>query len=262
LLAWRWDDGAIVDDESASDADLDAARALLVAADRFDKPAYRKEARRIADAILAHETIEVGGRSVLLAGPWAQTNRPYVINPSYFAPRTFTMLERATGDARWNQLAKSSREIVAKFAERAVLVPDWAVITTSNEVYAASPPSDPEREVGHSFDAQRTYVRFAEDCAPRGRALGVRAWEFARLERTDRIDSAYGLQGEPRGGYEPPSAVVSFAGIAEGEGHDSVVSNLLDRASVVNQRQPTYYGSAWVALGRMMLTTSVLGVCL
>jgi hypothetical protein len=36
LLAWRWDDGAIVDDEPATDADLDAARALLVAADRFD----------------------------------------------------------------------------------------------------------------------------------------------------------------------------------------------------------------------------------
>ncbi len=262
LLAWRWDNGAIVDDEPATDADLDAARALLVAAERFDEPAYKDEAVRIADAILAHETVEIGGRSVLLAGPWAQSNQPYVINPSYFAPRTFTMLERATGDDRWDQLAKTSREIVSKFAERAVLVPDWAVITTSNEVYATSPPSDPEREVGHSFDGQRTYVRFAEDCDPGGRALGERAWEFARHERRDRIDSVYGLQGEPRGGGEAPSAVVSFAGLAKGQGHDVVVSDLLDRAREVAQRAPTYYGAAWVALGRMMLTTSLLGDCL
>ncbi|MCV6004958.1 glycosyl hydrolase family 8, partial [Escherichia coli] len=35
LLSWRWADGRVVDANSATDADLDAARALLVAGRRF-----------------------------------------------------------------------------------------------------------------------------------------------------------------------------------------------------------------------------------
>ena len=34
LLSWRWADGHVVQDEPAADADLDAARALALAADR------------------------------------------------------------------------------------------------------------------------------------------------------------------------------------------------------------------------------------
>ena len=33
----------------------------------------------------------------------------------------------------------------------------------------------------------------------------------------------------------------------------------LDAAAALEQRSPTYYGAAWVALGRIMLTTSLLG---
>jgi len=35
----------------------------------------------------------------------------------------------------------------------------------------------------------------------------------------------------------------------------------LDAAAQLEQRMPSYYGAAWVALGRIMLTTSMLGDC-
>ena len=262
LLAWRWSAGATRDHESATDADLDAARALLVAADRFDSPEYYEEALEIADSILDHATVEVGDELIMLAGPWARAQRPYVINPSYFAPRAFALLERATGDERWDRVARSSRDIVRRLTERAALVPDWAVVTTSNEVYASSPPGETDGEATYGFDAQRTYVRFAEDCDPAGRRLAASAWPLAQDQRVHSIGSVYSLDGAPLAPTETASGVVAFAGTARGAGDASATHALLDRASDVVEREPTYYGAAWVALGRMMLTTSLLGDCL
>jgi endoglucanase len=261
LLAWRWQNGEVVDDKPATDADLDATRALLVAADRFDEPHYRREALRIADTILARETVEVRGRAVLVAGPWARMKAPFVVNPSYFSPRSFIMLARATGDDRWIELADTSREIVAKLTQRAELVPDWTVVTKSNEVYATSAPGV-QGSPTYSYDAQRTYIRFAEDCDPRGRQLAGTAWDFAQRERRDTIEPTYTLQGDPAGDGESASGVVALAAVASGSGQDMTVDDLLARADAVDGRHPTYYGSAWIALGRMTLTTSLLGDCL
>jgi len=36
---------------------------------------------------------------------------------------------------------------------------------------------------------------------------------------------------------------------------------LLEEAAALDQRSPTYYGAAWVALGRIMLTTKLLDAC-
>jgi endoglucanase len=36
---------------------------------------------------------------------------------------------------------------------------------------------------------------------------------------------------------------------------------LLARADGLAQKSPTYYGVAWAALGRLMLTTHALGGC-
>ena len=92
LLQWRWANGHVVGHEPATDADLDAARALLVAAGRFHRPAYRAAALRIGRGILASETARVGGKLVLVAGPWARAQA--IVNPSYFAPRTLALLGR------------------------------------------------------------------------------------------------------------------------------------------------------------------------
>ena len=69
LLSWHWDGGHVIDAQPASDADLDAARALLVAAERFGVAGYRHEALRIADGVLGAETVDAAGRPTLVAGP-------------------------------------------------------------------------------------------------------------------------------------------------------------------------------------------------
>jgi hypothetical protein len=56
--------------------------------------------------------------------------------------------------------------------------------------------------------------------------------------------------------------MVALAAVASGSGQDVTVDDFLARADAVDGRHPTYYGSAWIALGRMALTTSLLGDCL
>ena len=109
LLSFLWRDGHVVDSQAASDADLDATRALLVAACRFHRPSLRQEALALGNAIMR---IEVGsasfqGAPVLTAGPWAITPPPVTVNPSYFSPASFAALRAASKDPRWGGLATS-----------------------------------------------------------------------------------------------------------------------------------------------------------
>jgi hypothetical protein len=39
------------------------------------------------------------------------------------------------------------------------------------------------------------------------------------------------------------------------------MATLLNVAGELNKQQPSYYGAAWLALGRLFLTTDLLQVC-
>ena len=110
LISFLWKDGKVADPEAASDADVDATRALLVASCRFKNPALRNEAIELAKAIMSEETADFLGAPVLAAGPWAR-KAPVTVNPSYFAPATFAALGDVTGDGRWGSLSASGRTV-------------------------------------------------------------------------------------------------------------------------------------------------------
>jgi len=53
-------------------------------------------------------------------------------------------------------------------------------------------------------------------------------------------------------------ALVAAAAGASAAGHADVWDQRLAEAEELQWSQPTYYGSAWVALGRALLTTDLL----
>jgi hypothetical protein len=57
------------------------------------------------------------------------------------------------------------------------------------------------------------------------------------------------------------SSYVAAAAAAKAADQNDAMRRLLDRAAEANSAHPTYYGAAWVALGRVMLTSSALGGC-
>jgi endoglucanase len=54
---------------------------------------------------------------------------------------------------------------------------------------------------------------------------------------------------------------VAAAAAASAGGHHAERDRLLAEAAAADAKAPTYYGSAWLALGRALLTTRLLGGC-
>ena len=260
LLEFLWRDGHVVDPQAATDADLDASRALLLASCRFNRPALRAQAIQIGNAIMKEEVASVQGTPVLTAGPWA-ISPTVTINPSYFSPATYAALGAATGDRRWAELAASSRAITRTLMTGSLrLPPDWAVMEGGRPVPIGE-PSDPQLKPKFSFDAVRTLVRYAEDPDPAGRQIVARAWPVFENQDPTKLPVEHELSGGPIGDILHPVVLVSAAGAADAAGQPAAREGLLDDAEALDRRSPTYYGAAWVALGRMMLTTKLLDGC-
>jgi endoglucanase len=255
LLAFRWRDGAVRDHQAATDADLDAARALLLAGCRFGRADLRAEAGRIGRAVLAHET----RRGVLAAGPWAVQGPRTVVNPSYLDPRTLMALGHLTGDHRYAALARSGRRIVGRLARP--LPPDWATVAAPSGAATAAANASGARDAGRfSWDAPRTIVRLAVDPVPSGRRIAARAWRAFRGRVPAGIVVEHHLDGRRAGRSRSPVTLVAAAAAAHANGYRDNAALLLHSAAALQLVRPTYYGAAWAALGRLMLTTNRLDV--
>jgi endoglucanase len=260
LLAWRWAGGRVVGRQPATDADLDAARALLVAAKRFHKPAYRAAALHIGRGILASETTRVGGKLVLVAGPWARAHA--IVNPSYFAPRTLALLGAASGDPRWGDLIRSGLAIAGSLQGHASgLGPDWARAVPGGAV-AIGLPADPGAQARYGYDALRVPLRLAEACSGPARTQAAAPWRTLRgAADSGRVAPVYDLGGTPLGEGEHPAALAGAAAAAAAAGDGAAAQRLLVGALRLAQRQPSYYGAAWAALGSVMLRSQRLLGC-
>ncbi len=260
LISFLWKNGHIIDPQAASDADLDASRALLLAGCRFHQPTFKQQALRLGSAILH---VEVGsatyrGAPVLTAGPWAITPPPPTVNVSYFSPASFLALRAASGDSAWSALASSSRAITSKVMPTdGRLPPDWAHIEGDTIVPIGNPGKSGVAP-SFGFDAVRTLVRMAEDPNPLGREIAARAWPVFENQVPTNIGINYTLHGQPIGHLVHPVALVGAAGAADAAGQLGARDGLLDAAEALDRHASTYYGAAWVALGRIMLTTRLL----
>jgi endoglucanase len=252
----------MVNTQAAADADLDAARALVLGGRRFRSRAYGGAGARLAGAILARETATAGGLRVLVAGPWAAGRRPLAVSPSYWAPRGFEQLAAATHDARFRALERDSARLAAALTTAAPhLPPDWAAVGADG---TARPTTVPGRRSGlplFSYAAARLPVRVAESCSGAVRALGAAEWPFFAAQDPDRIGLAYRLDGTRVLPAQSAVMLVAAAAAARAAGNTPGRDALLARAAAIDARFPTYYGAAWVALGSLELATSRLGGC-
>ena len=270
-LAWHWAGGRVRSDGAAADADLDAARALALAARRFDEPAYAAAARRLGRALLREQTARAVGTTVLVAGPWAR--RTAVINPSYFSPRAYAALRALSGDRRWTTVRRSSARLLRALLDPrpAGLPPDWAKVLPWG-VAPVGPPggaasSAAAAGAAYGYDAVRMPVRYAESCSAAERALAARSWPALHRQAVATggyVAAVSALDGRPAAPGAHPAALVGAAASARAAadaGDPGASDRLLDRAAELEAREPSYYGAAWVALGRVMLTTRLLGGC-
>lgn len=253
LLSWHWVDGAVVDEQPAADADLDAAWALAIAEQRWPDGPYGADAAALAAAVAAHETVTVDGRTVLAAGPWSAgavaSGGDLVINPSYASPVAETVLVASElVDPRATRArAEGNRRVLAVLVDRGA-PPDWALVEADGSVHAALAPDEPGG-ARFGWDAVRMPLRYGASCVAADVELAADVW--VHLE--DGTDVA-GLR-------EHPAWLVGAAGAAAAAGEEAAARELLHEATAADEARPSYYGSALDALARVLLTSDELGSC-
>ena len=67
--------------------------------------------------------------------------------------------------------------------------------------------------------------------------------------------------GQRLGGERHPLALVAAAAAAAASGDAGRAVDLLDAAETLDDEAPSYFGAAWIALGRLWLDTDLLGGC-
>jgi endoglucanase len=257
LFAWHaTGDGEIKDEQTATDADVLIAYALLRYAGP-DQAALNNAGRRVAEAVLAHESVTLpDGRPVLVAGEWARLTSPPTVDPSYLMPGVFHALGRLTGDERWKSAEGASIEIIRDLTGNGQrLPPDWAQLSGARLV--AIPEPGGRAGVQYGLDAARLPLWFATACNRSARSLAARWWRNV-LRSGDRSASLpLSLNGGILDGESSPLGLLAGAAAATAAGSKTAASELRDRAEALALRSPTYYGDAWAALGPALLDRSI-----
>lgn len=250
LISWHaTGDGKVLDRQSATDADVLIAYALLRYAGA-DADAFHQAGRDIAAAVFAHESLTLPDRNpVLAAGPWAVSDG--VVDPSYWMPAVFDGLASMTGDRRWAQAADTAVALVSQLTDAGRrLPPDWARLQGSTLTPTPAPGGTPSTQYG--LDAQRIPVWFATSCSAPARKLAATWWSLLSVG-DGKTAIALSLDGQVYNSAKNPLSMVAAAATAEAAGDSASGHGLMASAAAQATQAPTYYGDAWLALGQALL---------
>jgi endo-1,4-beta-D-glucanase Y len=278
LLAWRGgerQDGAfgVLDENTASDADLDFALALTLAARRGWRappgvPDYAAESQRVADSIMNLEVVTLPTSEVLLTpGNWHERKPPYLVNPSYFSPGAYRLWQAPRNGNRWAQLRQGTYLFLGRLAGGGgdqtglALIPDWCQVDAQGRLS----PGPPGRDQDFGWEAARLPWRVALDALwfQEPQAVKFLDHHFLPFIRKEwqvkgRLAAAYGLDGTPKVSYESP---VMYAGALAGAlaaGDKDLARRLARKILDVYQGKggqayfvspDNYYANNWAWLG-------------
>ncbi len=127
LLAWRWKD-RVLDRNAATDADQDAALALVLASRRFGEARYLDEARGLLRDIWEKEVVIAGGRPFPTGGNWAPAERHPTVHVAYLAPYAYEVFAEADPARPWKDLVRSSYDLLRfLYVDRGLALPPEVV---------------------------------------------------------------------------------------------------------------------------------------
>jgi endo-1,4-beta-D-glucanase Y len=224
-LAWLWKDGQILDLNTATDADTDAALALLFAGRRWENPSLIEAGTRLAAAVWDNNVAEVNGKPYLTAGEWAIDNEIIVINPSYFSPYAYRIFNEIDPERGWDDLIDTSYEVILASAKAnfgkprsAGLPPDWVGMDRSTgQLVPVDLEGGFEETTRFGYEAARIYWRVALDLryTEDGRAktfLELAGFIQDEVQRKGYLSASYSQDGQVLEHH--PSMVTTAAALA------------------------------------------------
>lgn len=277
LLAWHFGQDQegnwrLLDHNSASDADLDYALALVLAARRWSKPSqplpdYLPRVRAVLRDILERETCrDPTGRLWLTPGDWIECRLPLLLNPSYFSPAWYQLFAELTGDNRWRELQATSHQGLTQLSARlgnlagVGLPSDWARLTAPDRF-----DPDPQQSAIFGWDAVRSPWRQGLAVLWWGQPE-ARRWlqenflPFSRRQLTafGRLAAIYDYRGQPAAAYESPVLYASLVAAALAVGEPELARQAVDKIRQFYHSSPDggyfnrpddYYGNNWAWFG-------------
>lgn len=191
LPAWLWGQRAdnswgVLDDNSASDADMWLAYTLLEAADHWHNRTYRKLGKTLLRHIESNEIVLLpGAGAMVLPGPrgFALVDDHWKLNPSYLPPQLLLRFSAVGDRAIWESVFRQTVAMLEQVEQQGT-IPDW--VTYSPETGYDADGEGPEYQYS-SYDAIRVHLwigMLAEDSPQRDRLLKAITSGCERTEKT------------------------------------------------------------------------------
>lgn len=208
LFAWLWgknENGEykILDNNSATDADIDIAFALIVAYEKWNHYYYLAEALPLIGSIWDNETKKIGEYLVLMPGAQQTLNEQIEVNPSYFSPYAFRFFQKYDDLHDWNCLIDSSYYYLIQSSSKTEtqLPPNWFYIKNGEIVLDDSEKSD------FSYDAVRCFARIYLDYVRTGDKRALRFLEksnffISKWKESNKFYTNYKANGDLRDNNE------------------------------------------------------------
>ena len=225
---WAWKGGkradgrwGTIDNNFASDGDIDAITALIFAYRRWNRPEYLALAKTKLEDLWKLSTVtDSKGKRYLLPGPvdaFVPNSSTIYLNPSYLAPYAFRIFSQINPERDWLSLVDSSYEVLEKsHGLSAVGLPsDWVALNTESGEFEALPSSS-QIQTLYSFDAYRVWWRIALDAIwfnslPGKSYLRKSTQHLSQLwQQKSYIPASIDLQGKALVDYEATSQYGMF----------------------------------------------------
>lgn len=268
LLAWHWErEKGVTDWNSASDADVDYALALILAHKKWGDGRYLEKAQRVVPAILRLETAVVNGQRYLLPGTWGYKDGSHIINPSYLSPGHFRVFARVIGDSRWLDVIGGSYHVIQATSRHFAgkpgvgLVPDWVAIGPDGSFTAAEGFS-----ARFGWDAIRVpwrvgldYFWFDESVSKQYMHTLLDFYARQWMEHGGRFYVEYSYEGDPVQTHESPAAyamsLAAFAALQSPLLPDVLtkIQETYDAETKTFKNRDSYYENSLTLLGLVFL---------
>lgn len=170
LFAWLWGPKEVgpggeikykvMDQNGATDADVEIAVALVLASQVWQQESYMKDALVLINDIWRKETIVIKGERILVAGFNQKMDKYVEVNPSYFMPIGFRIFSEIDDKHNWQELVNSSYRLTNLCIDniKSGLPPDSFYINkVTGQIILVDGKSD------FSYDAIRVFYRFFID---------------------------------------------------------------------------------------------------
>jgi len=249
--------GFLIGTGAATDADQDAAYALILANAQWGSSGiinYLAEAVSLVNKIYQYEI----DQTYFLVKSGDEPGGVYRINCSYFAPAYCRAFEYITGNPGWTLVRNACYNFLFFRADPVTgLVPDWC-LPDGSPMPACPPPYS--CRFTYYYDATRTPMRIAMDYIWNGEPLAYayckRISTFAQSRGAENITDEYSITGTPMGIYHSNGFIGPFG--AGTLATDITLQNFSDSiySENVSVFEPhwNYYNSSLKVLTLLMMT--------